>query len=507
MKNLQKTTYAELICKGWKIFWAPDRKRAGIDFESKTVAFAPGDSPRVRAERLMQLGMVKYRAPETVMQEAADKFYIPRYVLDAVEDLRVHTLVARQARATHTYAPPGEEETFRMYTKYVELPAPAKLLTLLSALDTMSEDFLMSMTPGTVRDLTKQVQAELWKRSEGGLIPFKVTVELAILVTRLLEDMPDDAEDDPLAMEVLLQRLVLCLQQSPAGHGHASGGDSEDAPEENRDPVGTVPLKGRLAVEASPEILYNRGELKPKLVSPKWMSHFYTMRGVSGGPGSRRGSACISSGAEWNKRWAPLKIYQLPLPLDSQFHMNKKAKQPQRTATAMGAVPRNMHRYCVDMSIFTRKANKPSGVSILIDTSGSMAWSENHTRLVLEKAPASIMAMSASTEEEQYLAIIAAKGKRARVQDIRFGGGGNDGDLNALRWLALQPEPRYWVSDGGITPNVSLKSEFAMCAQEVLSFCVEHDITQVYHAGSLIEVLNGRESPPPFRIDGYELEE
>ncbi len=50
------------------------------------------------------------------------------------------------------------------------------------------------------------------------------------------------------------------------------------------------------------------------------------------------------------------------------------------------------------------------------------------------------------------LSIVVDKGRRASPVDVaKRHGEGNNVDVHALDWLACQPKPRVWYTDGGVT--------------------------------------------------------
>jgi hypothetical protein len=129
-----------------------------------------------------------------------------------------------------------------------------------------------------------------------------------------------------------------------------------------------------------------------------------------------------------------------------------------------GSVVRYAHRWASDRAIFRRRARLARG-TLLIDVSGSMSLK-----------PADLDAMLASTNAGLVVAIYSGKGDKgelrivaegvARAEDAQLAppGGGNIVDLPALGWLARQPGPRIWISDGLVT-GVGDQASKALTAQ------------------------------------------
>ena len=78
------------------------------------------------------------------------------------------------------------------------------------------------------------------------------------------------------------------------------------------------------------------------------------------------------------------------------------------------------------------------------------------------------------------LRIVGRAGYRAAPEAFHLGLGGNVVDLPALRWLAKQPGPRVWVSDGAVTGSGDLPNdEITKACREL---CMTAGIKQVRDA-------------------------
>ena len=129
----------------------------------------------------------------------------------------------------------------------------------------------------------------------------------------------------------------------------------------------------------------------------------------------------------------------------------------------IGVVPKNMHRMTTDRKVFTSRKTVAGG-SMMIDCSGSMSWSNDDVRDIIETLPASTIAgyVGYNFNIDGYdgeIRIIAKNGQidtRAIDNLLRYGN--NSVDMEGLKWLAQQDEPRIWVSDQqviGVRPDGS----------------------------------------------------
>jgi hypothetical protein len=118
-----------------------------------------------------------------------------------------------------------------------------------------------------------------------------------------------------------------------------------------------------------------------------------------------------------------------------------------------GALIRSPHRMCSDGRVFGSVRRKADSGSVIIDTSGSMHLSSDDIDEIMTALPGVTVATYCSDgDHDGELRIVARKGRRAGKDDLtdrNWGGNGVDGP--ALRWLAKQPAPRYWVCDGVVT--------------------------------------------------------
>lgn len=184
-----------------------------------------------------------------------------------------------------------------------------------------------------------------------------------------------------------------------------------------------------------------------------------------------------------------------------------KRSKNRRVASEHGAVPMYMNRYATDGHVFARKARRDLGGSILLDKSGSMSVTHEAVAKLLEHAPAAVIACYSSNDVKGYLVKLAEKGRRIskeRFRELSFGGG-NGVDGPALQWLMKQPEPRYWISDGGVCSSVGVQLGDLL---ECYDYCTRGRITQVRHIDHMLDILRGdKPKPKSLRINGIGQDE
>ncbi len=120
-------------------------------------------------------------------------------------------------------------------------------------------------------------------------------------------------------------------------------------------------------------------------------------------------------------------------------------------ASAEGSVVRYLARWPVDRAVFRRRGRKGGGTT-LVDTSGSMSLEvADLDRLLLATPLGMRVAIYSGSGAVGELRIVAEGGRRATAEHLARFGSGNVIDLPALEWLAHQPLPRLWISDGVVT--------------------------------------------------------
>ena len=175
--------------------------------------------------------------------------------------------------------------------------------------------------------------------------------------------------------------------------------------------------------------------------------------------------------------WGDLRVTKLPMPEATKGNLGRK-----RIASDTGKNPRRMHRYLTDRKVFDRTTKGMGGV-VLIDASGSMCFTHNDIREIVEAAPGCTVAMYTETMErgKPNLWILADKGRICKASDMPVARAGNVVDLPALKWAVSKRQrssaPVVWVSDGAVT-GVGDSAHEAL-NRAVGRYCSQHRITVV----------------------------
>jgi len=164
-----------------------------------------------------------------------------------------------------------------------------------------------------------------------------------------------------------------------------------------------------------------------------------------------------------------------------------RAGRAARRCTTEGTQITRPDRFAIDRAIFTRRV-RGEGATVLVDTSGSMSLNvEQVEEIVRVAGGAAVVAIYSGREDVGELRIVARGAFRAPSEALKPFGSGNIVDLPALEWLAKQPEPRLWVSDGCVTGTGDEGCE------KVLEACLDvakrARIERVEDAGEAVEAI------------------
>ena len=85
--------------------------------------------------------------------------------------------------------------------------------------------------------------------------------------------------------------------------------------------------------------------------------------------------------------------------------------------------------------------------------------------------------------------LLAKDGKYAK--DARPDGNGNYVDMPAIEWLATQPEPRIWVTDGYVVPIAGDRED---ASDQCLEFAVANNINVVRNGDEAERVFQGEQA-------------
>jgi hypothetical protein len=139
----------------------------------------------------------------------------------------------------------------------------------------------------------------------------------------------------------------------------------------------------------------------------------------------------------------------------------------------------------------TRRRTRHAGGSVLIDCSGSMSLTAGMLEELVTANPAALIATYSGDDDQERgrLHIVARRGSRVHPDRVRPPGIYNVCDGPALDWLGRHPEPRIWVSDGGVTGRGETSS--AKLRADAANRMRRHRITRVETAEALIREWRG----------------
>jgi hypothetical protein len=178
-------------------------------------------------------------------------------------------------------------------------------------------------------------------------------------------------------------------------------------------------------------------------------------------------------------------IEHVPLSKPARAYPSRK-----HTAREEGVIPSAMHRFATDGRIFKQPAHRPEPLTVLVDCSGSMSWDHEQLQELLDKVPATTVALYSGNGHQGKLRIVAEKGKKC--EDRYVGqpmGGSNTIDGIALRWLAKHKGKKLWVSDGYV--NGLGGSDYTL-HKDAAAVVLKHKIMRVRHHPEAMEVISRR---------------
>ena len=378
--------------------------------------------------------------------------------MTAVEELRVNFLIQQAGFDAKNHLADGGETADGERIANTEDWHSAVHMAIITAGTASNKLFLNGMRRHNrkwgeaLADISKRAVKEMMKAyktntlastsicSSSGLYPFGFshTERIAEWVDRLASIAPEELIED----------------------------DAEDESDADGESEETEGKEG----ESTKAVHSNKGRGRPKKGTGKRLS------GITPEESSRR----IPS-------WAELSIGSVAMPLATKGNIGKK-----RVASNIGRSPRRMHRLITDpqMRVFD-KVTRGSGGVVVIDASGSMNFSHEQIRKIVENAPGatviSYSEMGGKGTPNAY--ILANKGRM--VKDLPQQGSGNGVDFPALEWAVKNRQrsnsPIIWVTDGGVCGTNSGFSN--ILAMQCINFCKKNNIVVVPYVDEAITEL------------------
>lgn len=125
--------------------------------------------------------------------------------------------------------------------------------------------------------------------------------------------------------------------------------------------------------------------------------------------------------------------------------------------------------------------------TVLIDFSGSMDLEPHHIVEILAACPRMMVATycGCASKNHGVLTVLARHGRIAADEAVSAYGQNNGVDGPALHWLARQPAPRYWISDGQVN---GLGGKYSpLLWQECEAICRAHSIRRFFNLEDFLQ--------------------
>jgi len=203
--------------------------------------------------------------------------------------------------------------------------------------------------------------------------------------------------------------------------------------------------------------------------------------------------------------WSELVMERLPMPKQTRGNIGKK-----RVASNVGRSPRRLHRLMTDPEkrVFDKVSRGMGGI-VVIDASGSMHFSKDHIRLIVEASPGATVVAYSDMDNGAGAPnawVLAENGKM--VEELPNTGAGNGVDFPMLEWAVKRrkrsSEPIVWVTDGAVCgPTGGFHN---MLAMQCINYCKKNRIAVIPNVGeALTELARMRAGNRARRKWGYYL--
>lgn len=183
-------------------------------------------------------------------------------------------------------------------------------------------------------------------------------------------------------------------------------------------------------------------------------------------------------------QWGRLDFQFPPCPNSIRERYMTRAKHPNTEGTYL----REVWRIGTDQQIFGSWRRRKGG-SVLLDCSGSMSLSKSDIEELVHSAPAVVVALYSGNSDSGVLRVVVKGGRMADDSMICAPAGGSncvDGPCLS-EWLAKQPQPRIWVSDGLVTGLSDCEAK--NLSMETLNTCYKYNIIRVDNVAMAKEIF------------------
>jgi hypothetical protein len=490
--------FVNLITDGWRVSRSADVGQGYVDYARKIIHVPLDGSKMSERTRFHELGHLKWTpfVTEARKRKWVEEENIPWSFINAVEDARINRRLGAVGQEFEdlNQEGAGKIRKMKLHENLVErgvLPHDPSVVSMAVACYVSSkgmgenEDFREAIENAGIPVPFDEID-ELVARVESPGATFDATLKVARELRDLLaggKDPGGNKEGDGLS------------QQSPKGQPSQSSSQGQSNPTGQPAPPAQKPQINEVVRQTIDTVEEQFGYVSPGIWEKKPESYDIIdppkeQKAASGSKGNHGQKATsvnpsmpglgdlpddVWDGSAHSTSHAHpgvLKLHRVPL----TERITKKMHRPfVKKQDYEGGEIRQIHRLNIDQKVMRRRAplNTRHRVgTLLIDVSGSMSISMAQIDHVLERAPQVTVALYSANEAidgkewskypnplngsdywtSGHIVIAAHKGKRADSKELgRFLGGNNVVDNEALRWLANQPKPRYWICDGGVT--------------------------------------------------------
>ena len=266
-----------------------------------------------------------------------------------------------------------------------------------------------------------------------------------------------------------IDRLAAVVPEEPQENSGASGASSTGASEE------PAPVK--------------RGRGRPRKEHGGAHSNAGTPTGEGSATGKPYPNITPTSSSHGIPTWGNLVIERCAMPKHTKGNIGKT-----RTASNIGRSPRRIHRLLTDPEkrVFDKVKRGVGGV-VIIDGSGSMSFTHEQIRRIVESAPGATVAIYTDRDHckgATNMWIVADKGKMVSSLPDVFGHG-NGVDFPAIEWAVKNRQssrsPIVWVTDGGVCPPQGGYTD--LLAMQCINFCKKNKIIVVPYVEEAVKEL------------------
>lgn len=442
----------------WSVFECNPRRGEPMTAIAERIMKVPvHDTELSRVVRAHEMMHAKVSPLGDSFQQWIDRGIATEKAMIAVEELRVNYLIQKAGFDAKSHLADGGETADGERVACTNDWQGAVLMAVMTAGTAGNKLFLNGVRRHNrkwgeaLADISKRALREMKKADKYGMLAstevdrrtklfpygFSHTERIAEWIDRLASIDPTELEEEE--------------------KNESSGGESEE-----------TESAGENAGESKKAEHSNRGRGRPKAGTGKRLT------GIT--PSDSTGSI---------PQWSELVVERLPMPLATKGNIGKK-----RTASNIGRSPRRMHRLITDpeMRVFD-KVTRGNGGVVVIDASGSMNFTHEQIRKIVENAPGATVLSYSETGATVNAYVLADKGRMCA--ELPTQGSGNGVDFPALEWAVKNRQrsssPIVWVTDGGVCgSNSGFNDSLAM---QCINFCKKHNIIVVPYVEEAVNEL------------------